>query len=79
MEEWVTIAQYDNPSESYVLKSRLEAEGIPCFLKDENISNILPMGSLSFGGIKLQVALRDGFRALEIYYDTTDEIGNTLI
>ena len=79
MEEWVTIAQFNNPSESYVLKSRLEAEGITCFLKDENISNILPMGSLSLGGVKLQVALRDGFKALEIYYDTTGEIGDTLI
>jgi len=79
VEEWVTIAEYNNPSECYVLKSRLEAEGISCFLKDENISNILPMGSLSIGGIKLQVALRDGFRALEIYYDTTDEMGDIRI
>ena len=79
MEEWVTIAQFNNASDSYVLKSRLEAEGITCFLKDENISNVLPMGSLSFGGVKLQVALRDGFKALEIYYDTTDENSNTII
>jgi hypothetical protein len=79
MEEWITIAQFDQPSSGYVLKSRLEAEGIRCFLKDENVTNILPLESLSMGGIKLQVPLKDGFRALEIYYDTTDELGNTTI
>ena len=79
MEEWVTIAQFDNPSSGYVLKSRLEAEGITCFLRDENMTNIIPLGSLSFGGVKLQVHLHDGFKALEIYYDTTDEIGDIRI
>jgi len=79
MEEWITIAQFVQPSSGYVLKSRLEAEGIRCFLKDENVTNILPLGSLSMGGIKLQVPLKDGFKALEIYYDTTDELGNTTI
>jgi hypothetical protein len=77
MEEWITIAQFDHPSSSYVLKSRLEAEGIRCFLKDENIANLIPLGGFSAGGIKLQVPLRDGFKALEIYYDTTDEMGST--
>ena len=79
MEEWITIAQFNHPSSGYVLKSRLEAEGIRCFLKDENVTNIIPLGALSVGGIKLQVPLRDGFKALEIYYDTTDELGNTTI
>jgi hypothetical protein len=75
MEEWVTIAQFSHPSSGYVL----EAEGITCYLKDENVTNIIPLGSLSVGGVKLQVPLRDGFRALEIYYDTTDELGDTKI
>ena len=79
MEEWVTIAQFDNPGRGYIPKSKLESEGIECFLKDENVTNIIPLASLSIGGVKLQVRLRDSFKAMEIYYQSLDEIGDISI
>ena len=79
MEERVTIAQFDDPHRGYILKSKLESEGIKCYLKDENVTNIMPMASLSFGGVKVQVSLQDSFRALEIYYQSSDDVGGITI
>lgn len=50
--KWVTIATFDLPHQAYLAKSRLVAEDIPVFLRDEHL-NRLYTGAL--GGIKLQV------------------------
>lgn len=67
MAELVTIAEFDNVNEAYILKSRLEAEGIPTFLLNENINNILSVSS--FAAVQVQVNLNDSFRAMDILYD----------
>ena len=67
MAELVTIAEFDNVNEAYVLKSRLEAEGIPTYLQNENINTVL--AAVSFARVKLQVNLNDSFRAMDILYD----------
>jgi hypothetical protein len=33
----ITIKTFDNPVEAHILKSRLESEGIHCYLFDENM------------------------------------------
>lgn len=76
MEQWITIAQFDNPTKGYLLQSRLEAEGITCFLKDENMTNLIPV---STGGVKVQVLFKDSFRALEIYYEFNEDGNRTYI
>ena len=35
MEHYVTIRAFTYPQDAYIIKGRLEAEGIDCFLKDE--------------------------------------------
>lgn len=67
MEELVTIAEFDNVNQAYLLKSRLEAEGIRVFLQNENMNSILP-GPL-FTRVLVQVNLRDSFRSMDVIYD----------
>ncbi|HAD96024.1 MAG TPA: hypothetical protein DCG19_01395 [Cryomorphaceae bacterium] len=67
MAELVTIAEFDNVNDAYVLKSRLEAEGIRTFLQNENINTLL--SAFSFTGVKVQVNLHDSFRAMDILYE----------
>ncbi len=68
MAELVTIAEFDNVNQAYVLKSRLEAEGIRVYLQNENINTILPAYQ-AFGGVKVQVNLHDSFKAMDIIYE----------
>lgn len=52
---FVTVAQFDNMPLAYIAKGRLEAEGIPCFIADENLVQADWFYSLAVGGIKVQV------------------------
>lgn len=67
MAELVTIAEFDNVNRAYLLKSRLEAEGIRVFLQNENINSILPVAT--FTGVKVQVSLHDSFKAMDVIYE----------
>lgn len=67
MEELVTIAEFDNVNQAYLLKSRLEAEGIRVFLQNENMNSVLP--GPYFTRVLVQVSLRDSFRAMDVIYD----------
>lgn len=65
-ERFVTIATFNDYTEAHILKGRLEAEGILCFLKDENIVAVQPFYSFAVGGIKLQVTEGDVEEAFNI-------------
>ena len=43
------------PVDSYILKGRLETDGITCFIYDENIVSVNPFQSVLVGGVKLKV------------------------
>jgi hypothetical protein len=62
----VTIASFNQPTEAHILKGRLEAEGIPCFLGDENIVAAQPFYSVAVGGVKLKVTEDDAEEARAI-------------
>jgi len=61
-----TIATFDQSSELLVIRSRLEAEGIECFSKDELTVQVNNFYSNAIGGIKLQVRQSDFDKAIEI-------------
>ncbi len=67
----VTIATFENSIEAGFFKSRLEAEGIPTFLADENIAATVWHYSLATGGIKLQVMEDDVETALSVLRDVS--------
>ncbi|MBP7865361.1 MAG: DUF2007 domain-containing protein [Acidobacteria bacterium] len=63
MNDTVVIRSFQDPMEANLAKGRLEAEGIPCFLADENIVGIQPFYGILVGGIKLTVRAADAGRA----------------
>ena len=64
--ELTTIATFDNTPSAYIAKGRLEAEGIPCWLKDENLGQTDWLYNIAVGWIKLQVEAPLAPRAREI-------------
>lgn len=67
MGELLKIAEFDNVNEAYVIKSRLESEGIPVYLLNETLNSLLP--SPFFSRVILQVPLQDSIRAMDILYE----------
>lgn len=67
VQEFTTIAVFEYAADVQVIKGRIESEGIPVFLRDENTINTDPMASVAIGGVKLQVYSRDKDRAIAIY------------
>ncbi len=55
----MTIATFNEATEAHILKGRLEAEGILCFLGDEHIIGAQPFYSAAVGGVKLRVTEQD--------------------
>ena len=72
---FITVKTFDNSGEAYVLKSKLESEGIKCYLFDENMVSLNPLYNFLIGGIKLNVSKIDLQRAIEVIA----EIDNTPI
>jgi hypothetical protein len=77
MEELITIATFETPTQAYLLKAKLESEGITCILNDVYMNSLMPIGG--FGGIKLQVYFSDSFRALDLYYELQNDSGTAEI
>ncbi|MDX5482766.1 MAG: DUF2007 domain-containing protein [Hymenobacteraceae bacterium] len=65
-ERLVTVATFHELTEAHILKGRLEAEGILCFLGDEHIVGVQPFYSVAVGGVKLKVTEEDVMEAKAI-------------
>ena len=73
MDHWVTIMTFQYNHEAYLVKTKLESEGVMVNLLDEYISQIQPFYAGATGGIKLQVKDADIIKAKYIL----SEIGQT--
>jgi len=69
----VTLKVFHDYFEANLVKSRLEYEGITCFLWDENITSIDRIYHAAMGGIKLNVPALEVERAVAVL----NEIENT--
>jgi hypothetical protein len=82
-QEFFILGSFDYAADAQVIKSRLESEGIPVFLRDENILNAYTSIGSAIGGVKLSVYSRDKDRALEIYNEirpyAVDDKGDPII
>ncbi|HEX3386825.1 MAG TPA: DUF2007 domain-containing protein [Mucilaginibacter sp.] len=65
-EEIVVFETYYNPMLAEIIRAKLEANGIPCFLSDESIGTVYPVYNQGAGGIKLKVFKRDLEKCREI-------------
>lgn len=57
--ELVTVKTFDNYFSASIILTRLESDGIECYLKDEHTVTIDPILSNAIGGIKLVVKKED--------------------
>jgi len=65
-EEIVVFETYYDRMLAEIIRTKLEANGIPCFLSDESIGTMYPVYNNGAGGIKLRVFKRDMDKAKEI-------------
>ena len=69
-EKIVTVLTTTFGYEMAVIRGRLEAEGITCFVQDELTVQVNPFYSNAIGGVKLQVMERDWEQAMTILKET---------
>lgn len=63
---FTTLKTFDNAMDAHILKAAIEAEGISCYLFDENIVTLNPLFNITVGGIKLSVATSDFESAMKV-------------
>ena len=68
-----TIATYSFPYEAHIAKARLDAEGIPAFVADEQTINMQWLYSNAMGGVRLQVPEQFVAQAAEILAEDHSE------
>jgi len=66
MDTFVTVLTVQYPQELWIIKGRLESDGIQCFVKDELTVQSNNFYSNAVGGVKLQVLQEDAERATEL-------------
>lgn len=80
--EFYTLGAFSYPADVQIIKGKLESEGIPVFLKDENTLYSDPLISDAIGGVKLQVYMKDKERAISVYDEirsyAVDDDGNPI-
>jgi len=66
--DFVLLQTFDNYIDAHIIKGRLEAEGIICWLRDEHLSALIvdPVLVSAIAGIKLMIAKEHVERAIEI-------------
>lgn len=74
--EFYTVTSSTYPADIQILKGKLESEGIPVFLRDENTVNTDPLISDAIGGVKLQVYSEDKDRAITLYKQLKSYVAN---
>ena len=62
----VTIARFSKAEDAHLLRMRLEAGGIPAFVQDEHLVQVIWFYSDAIGGIRVQVAEEDVAKARKL-------------
>ena len=70
----IVIRKFETAINANLAKTKLDAYGIPCFLTEENISNLYPGQSILSFTVRLHVFDRDKFRAEQILQEDKTEV-----
>jgi hypothetical protein len=65
-EKIVLFDSYDTSIKASLVKTKLDAYGIPCFLTGENFVNLYPFRNELFSGVQLFIFEKDKDRVVEI-------------
>jgi predicted RNA-binding Zn-ribbon protein involved in translation (DUF1610 family) len=71
--ETTTLQTFDNYFSANIILTRLQNEGVICYLKDEHTFTINPIWGQAIGGIKLSVDNRYVEKATELLKEFHDE------
>ena len=61
--KWIAVASFSQPVEAHLARTKLESEGIPCVVGDENLVRVDWLLSNAVGGVKLMVPVGELERA----------------
>lgn len=73
-EDLVTITSFSQVIDAYLVRSKLESEGIACVIQNENILSLNWLLSNAIGGVQLLVQKSDIIRAQELLRDVEDTV-----
>jgi len=62
----ITFESYYDPMLAHIVRTRLEANGVSCFIADENTLGANPIYNQAAGGVKLKIFEHDLDRCREI-------------
>ena len=65
-DEIVTFRTFYNLMEAEIIRTKLEANGIPSFISDESLGILYPVYNQGGGGIKLKVFAKDVEKCEEV-------------
>jgi hypothetical protein len=68
----VTLESYYDPMLAEIVRGRLEANGIPCFIADGNMAGVNSIYNQALGGVKIKVFERDIEKCREILSQPED-------
>jgi len=55
----ITFESYYDPMLAHIIRTKLEDNGIHCFIADENMIGVNPLYNQAVGGVKLKIFERD--------------------
>ncbi len=67
----IVYAQFDTAIEANIVKGKLDAYDVACFLSEENMANLYPGNSILSFRVKLHLFAKDQERAKQILDDQT--------
>lgn len=65
-EKIIVFDSYDTTIKASLVKTKLDAYGMPCFLTGENFVNLYPFRNELFTGVQLFIFEKDKERVIEI-------------
>jgi len=68
----IVFDSYDTVMAANLVKTKLDAYGIPCFLSDENFVGLYPIRNELFPGVRLHIFEKDQERVKEILGEQHD-------
>jgi hypothetical protein len=55
----IVFKRFENAIEANIIKTKLDAYGIPCFLTEENLANLYPTQNMLAIGVRLHLFAND--------------------
>lgn len=65
-EKIIVFASFDNVIKANIIKTKLDAYGIPCFLTGEHFLNLYPIQNELFPGVRLYIFEKDAEKVTEV-------------